>query len=75
MRRAARCQSVSPPATVFLEYSLNVPVDLRAGRRTGHLTAQYITAKCVTDRQRIATLPITGPKPALEIDAPYLVGR
>src|SRR5947209_10887816 len=38
------------------------------------LTAQQIAAMRIRDRQRLAALAVPGHKPALEVDAPHLVG-
>ena len=54
------------------------PVHLRLHRRRDRgddLQSQQITAEGVRHRQRIAARPIAGPEPALEIDAPRIVGR
>ena len=39
------------------------------------LTAQQIAAHRVGERQRFATGAVAGQKPALEVDAPHIVGR
>src|SRR5947209_1704442 len=47
-------------------------IGVGAGQR---LAAQQIAAVRIRDRQRLTALAVAGQKPALEVDAPHLVGR
>src|SRR3546814_15762675 len=46
----------------------------RLGDRRDDLQAQQIAAERIAHRQRIAARPVAAPEPALEVDAPGVVG-
>src|SRR3990167_1676305 len=60
--------------TVFAEQPIDHRLDRRANRGDD-LHAEQIAAEGVAYRQRIAPASIAGPEPALEVNAPGVVGR
>src|SRR3990167_7345865 len=72
-------RSVHPlMAAVLLRLARINPIDPRLDRRANRgddLHAEQIAAEGVAYRQRIAPASIAGPEPALEVNAPGVVGR
>jgi hypothetical protein len=59
---------------MFLEQLIHLGLH-RLGDRFDRLNRQEVAAEGVGHRQRIAPAPVAGAKPALEVDAPGVVGR
>ena len=59
----------------FAERGVEHRPDVLAVRSGQRLAAQQIAAHRIGERQRLATGAVAGQEPALEVDAPYIVGR